>query len=187
MPKPSITKISLKFTYLKFNSNLLGANELTRPDSITVLSDSRFSEHIRGVSMKDTGSYFLIFYHQYAVCLIDCWGLLTHWSSKWLPSCWWEFFNAFYLIKIYILFDILLTFVSKAAIDNNSNLYCPLYRESYLLWTDEQQCTHGYNRISWYSLSTNKIHIFIHFNSNFTRLKFQKHLFLRFQLIKDGH
>ena len=80
MLQPSIPTISLKFAYLKFNSNLLGSSELPRPNCITVLIDSRFSEHLRGVWMKDTGSYFLIFYHWYAVCLIDSWGLLTHWS-----------------------------------------------------------------------------------------------------------
>ena len=30
IPKPSVTEISLKITYLKFGSNLWGANELKR-------------------------------------------------------------------------------------------------------------------------------------------------------------
>ena len=36
MPQPSVTKICLKITYLKFHSNFPGANELSVENSVSV-------------------------------------------------------------------------------------------------------------------------------------------------------
>ena len=59
MPQPSIIKIRLKITYLKFQSNFPGANELIITIDIEITSNTIHMQEPHGVSVADFDSKIL--------------------------------------------------------------------------------------------------------------------------------